>query len=184
LETLQSLTPGAWLNSFRNMINSIKLTLTQGRAMLVRVGRHCGAESVTLDRRRWIQIRGGRGQSHWARYATTIWLAAEREDSSSEMRPFGWLLVEPPEGSPPAILEDWCNEEKERLNRSPDAHSPPGGGPATAGVYRFRKGDRVTNGEEEATAVRDVRSADARMDVRYDDGEIEEVSVAAWRIAR
>jgi len=38
----------------------------------------------------------------------------------------------------------------------------------------------VTNGEEEATVVRDVRSTDARMEVEFED-DIEEVPVTGWR---
>jgi CRISPR-associated protein Csm5 len=188
LKTLQSLTASPWLDHFRKMIESLKPTLNQGRAMLLRVGRHSGAESVTLDRLRWIQIRGGRGQSHWARDATTIWLAAESDDSSSNTRPFGWLLVEPSDASAPEALEQWCNEEREQSKQSsrPDVQSSRGksaaatGRAATSGNFLFRKGDRVTNGEEEATVVRDVRSTDARMEIEFEDG-IEEVPVARWR---
>jgi CRISPR-associated protein Csm5 len=192
LKTLQSLTARAWVERFEKMIETIKPSLSQGSAMLVRVGRHCGAESITLDRRRWIQIRGGRGQSHWAREASTIWLAAEREDDVSDMQPFGWLLIEPIEASVPTVLQQWCTDETERLRRAStldERSSPSGRSAGTAEAvalspHRFRKGDRVTNGEEEATVERDVRSADARMDVKYEDGEIEEVSVAGWRIVQ
>jgi CRISPR-associated protein Csm5 len=184
LKTLQSLTAGAWVERFEKMISSLKPDLGQGRAMLLRVGRHCGAESVTLNRRRWIQIRGGRGQSHWARDAGTIWLAAEREDSFSEMKPFGWVLIEPVKASALAVLQQWCEEETARLARAsrPDAGSAARPGAAAPSQYQFRQGDRVTNEEEEATVVRDVRSSETRMDVRYEDGEIEEVSIAGWRI--
>jgi CRISPR-associated protein Csm5 len=187
LETLESLTARRWLDGFRNMVDSIKPNLDQGRAMLLRVGRHSGAESVTLDRRRWIQIRGGKGQSHWARDATTIWLTAEREDSSSNTRPFGWLLVEPSDASAPEALERWCNDEREQSTRplSPDVQSSRGNPPAATGRaatsgHLFRKGDRVTNEDEEATVVRDVRTTDAKMEVEFEDG-IEEVPVARWR---
>jgi CRISPR-associated protein Csm5 len=188
LETLEPLIARRWLDGFREMVDSIKPSLDEGRAMLLRVGRHSGAESVTLDRRRWIQIRGGRGQSHWARDATTIWLAAEREDSSSDIRPFGWLLIEPTDVSAPEALERWCNDEREQSNqrsgsdaRTSRREAPAATGRAeTSGQYLFHKGDRVTNGEEEATVVRDVRPPDARMEVEFEDG-IEKVPVAGWR---
>ncbi len=136
----------------------------------------------------WIQIRGGKGQSHWARDATTIWLAAEREDSSSDMQPFGWLLIEPSDASAPESLERWCQDAREQSKRpsSADARISRGESPtasgraARSGNYLFRKGDRVTNGEEEATVVRDVRSTDARMEVEFED-DIEEVPVTGWR---
>jgi hypothetical protein len=85
-------------------------------------------------------------------------------------------------------LERWCNEEREQSKQSsrPDVQSSRGKSAAateravTSGNFLFRKGDRVTNGEEEATIVRDVRSTDARMEVEFEDG-IEEVAVAGWR---
>jgi CRISPR-associated protein Csm5 len=187
LETLQSLTPGPWLDSFRKMIDSISPSLDQGHAMLVRVGRHSGAESVTLDQRRWIQIRGGRGQSYWARDATTIWLAAERENAATDTRPFGWLLIEPDDASVPETLQRWCNDERQQSTRAsmagertPRGKTPTRGRAAPSGSFLFRKGDRVTNGEEEATVVRDVRSTDGRMEVEFEDG-IEGIPVTGWR---
>jgi CRISPR-associated protein Csm5 len=187
LETLQSLTPGSWLDGFRNVIDSIRPSLEQGHAMLVRVGRHSGAESVTLDRRRWIQIRSGRGESHWARDATTIWLAAESENSVTDMRPFGWLLIEPGDNSAPEALEQWCSDERQQSTRASIAvtrtsrgEAPTRGRAAPSGSFLFRKGDRVTNGEEEATVVHDVRSTDARMEVEFEDG-IEGVPIRGWR---
>jgi CRISPR-associated protein Csm5 len=186
LDALQSLTPGPWLDAFRKMIESIKPKLGEGRCMLLRVGRHSGAESVTLEHRRWIQIRGGRGQSHWARDATTIWLAAEREDSSADMRPFGWLLIEPADQSAPEGLEPWCNNEGQQLSQPlrPDPRTSqrqaPTGRPSLIGQYLFQRGDRVTNGEEQATVVRDVRATDAKMDLEFEDG-IESVPIAGWR---
>jgi CRISPR-associated protein Csm5 len=125
LEVLRRLSAGPWLKAFEQIINSLAPTFSEGQVMLLKVGRHSGAESVTLDRLRWIQIRGGRGQSHWAREATTIWLAAEGEGSSADMRPFGWLLVERADTSTPEPLERWCKEEGERLRRSARENTAP-----------------------------------------------------------
>jgi CRISPR-associated protein Csm5 len=76
-----------WTSAFKSLIAALELAFDGGGAMLLRVGRHCGAESVTLDRHRWIRIMEGRGKAHWAPDATTIWLAAEREDSRAGFRP-------------------------------------------------------------------------------------------------
>jgi CRISPR-associated protein Csm5 len=113
---LQRLSPGPWLEAFGRMIESLKPSLGEGGAILLRVGRHCGAESVTLDRRRAIRIMGGRRrEAYWAREATTVWLAAERPSSSDGMVPFGWVLAEPADASAPEALERWCAEERKRL---------------------------------------------------------------------
>ena len=112
LATLRVLCADAWLDGFENLIASLRPAFDEGRAMLLRVGRHSGAESVTLDRLRWIRIRGGRHrEDYWAREATTIWLAAEHEDGASELRPFGWLLVERADSPLEEHLERWCEGE-------------------------------------------------------------------------
>ncbi len=85
--------------------------LKQGRAFLLRIGRHSGAESVTLDGVRSIKILEGRGQdgSQLCSYqpeAKTIWLAASHVKAQSELLPFGWVLVEiQPEGDWPELQE-------------------------------------------------------------------------------
>ena len=87
--------------------------------MLLRVGRHSGAESVTLERHRSIRIRtGGHRQDYWAREATTIWLAAEHEDDITGLRPFGWLLIEPANNPPGEDLKRWCERETIAFTKS------------------------------------------------------------------
>lgn len=66
-----------------------------GGAFLLRVGRHCGAESVTLNGVRKIKILQGRNRgAREESAATTVWLAAKERDQPSGLLPFGWLLVE------------------------------------------------------------------------------------------
>lgn len=65
------------------------------RAFLLRVGRHSGAESVTLDGVRNIRIMTPQDQpDREEEEATTWWLASDRIDASSGLLPFGWILVE------------------------------------------------------------------------------------------
>ncbi len=71
--------------------------LDSNRAFLLRVGRHSGAESVTLDGVRKIRIMTPQG-NRWEEEATTWWLASDRTDASSGLLPFGWVLVEMTEG--------------------------------------------------------------------------------------
>lgn len=68
--------------------------LEKGKAWLMRVGRHSGAEAVTLNGVRRIKIRQGQGRSEDASTPKTWWLAASERDQRAELVPFGWLLVE------------------------------------------------------------------------------------------
>lgn len=64
----------------------------------VRIGRHSGAESVTIKGYREIRIMQGKGQTpKWMDRATTLWLAAESRTSPTNkyLRPFGWAFIEP-----------------------------------------------------------------------------------------
>ena len=72
--------------------------LDSNRTFLLRVGRHSGAESVTLDGVRNIRIMMQQGEARYEEEATTWWLASERIDASSGLLPFGWVLVEMTEG--------------------------------------------------------------------------------------
>ncbi len=85
--------------------------LKEGKAFLLRVGRHSGAESVTLDGVRSIKILEGKGADGKQRYsyqpeAKTIWLAASDAKAQSDLLPFGWVLVEiQPDGEWPELQQ-------------------------------------------------------------------------------
>lgn len=69
------------------------------QVFLLRVGRHSGAESVTLNGVRSIKILLGKDDNGKMRSenrptGTSWWLAASDTKSKTEMLPFGWLLVE------------------------------------------------------------------------------------------
>ena len=83
----------------RLMAEGLGERLDSNRAFLLRVGRHSGAESVTLDGVRDIRIMTPKDQEdRFEEEATTWWLASERIDASSGLLPFGWVLVEMTEG--------------------------------------------------------------------------------------
>lgn len=108
-------TDDPWLDRLDKLLAALQPDFEAGRSMLIRVGRHSGAECVTLEKRRWIQIRGGnRRPTYWSRDATTIWLAAEREDSRAELLPFGWMLVEASPSVANDALRAWCEAESVR----------------------------------------------------------------------
>jgi len=68
-----------------------------GKAFLLRVGRHSGAEGVTLNgaRKKNIKIMQGKGNKPvWENKPRTWWLAAEQISDTNSLLPFGWVLVE------------------------------------------------------------------------------------------
>jgi len=69
--------------------------IAEGRGFLLRIGRHSGAESVTVDAPRKIKIMKGKGQPvEWGTAATTVWLAANELQADKNMQPFGWVFVQ------------------------------------------------------------------------------------------
>ena len=78
----------------------LKERLDNHQAFLIRVGRHSGAESVTLNGVRSIKIllgkdsATGRMRSEDRTMGTSWWLAADDNQARTGMLPFGWLLVE------------------------------------------------------------------------------------------
>ncbi len=74
-------------------INSKFKPLIWNRALPVRIGLHSGAEAVTIDGNRMIWIKG-RGRLKDS--ATTIWLASDNKNPSSNsgLVPFGWTVLE------------------------------------------------------------------------------------------
>ena len=63
----------------------------------VRLGRHSGAESITIEDNRHIKIMQGRGAQpkFTTDGATTIWLASDSPDpdSNRDLLPFGWAIL-------------------------------------------------------------------------------------------
>jgi len=79
---------------------------------LVRVGRHSGAESVTVAGARNIRIMGKQGEpAKNGVQSTTYWLAGDSPKAESNLNPFGWVAMEilRPDSSnpyPPRIFAD------------------------------------------------------------------------------
>ncbi len=63
---------------------------------LIRIGRHSGAESVTIEKYRDIKIMLNRGHT-FKNYATTLWLASEFRNPNHNklLSPFGWAALNP-----------------------------------------------------------------------------------------
>ncbi len=82
---------------------------TPSGGFLLRIGRHSGAESVTIAGHRSIRIMQGRDKTAVnLDHATTFWLAAEERKpvDKSNLRPFGWVTVDPGAAPAPVISED------------------------------------------------------------------------------
>lgn len=101
-----------WLRGMRLLLTQLAPAFASGDALLLRVGRHSGAENVTLDGVREIRIMKGPGQpAEWSDVgATTVWLAAEHDNDRTGMQPFGWLLLHRAAQPLPA-LQTWCDTQ-------------------------------------------------------------------------
>ncbi len=63
---------------------------------IIRIGRHSGAESVTIEKYRDIKIMLGKKGNAFQNHATTLWLASEFRNPSSNgsLSPFGWAELD------------------------------------------------------------------------------------------
>lgn len=63
----------------------------------LRIGRHSGAESITVDGHRSIRIMlGGNARPVYKNHATTLWLSSETDKNkyNKGLLPFGWTVLE------------------------------------------------------------------------------------------
>ncbi len=80
-----------------NKINSNFSGKINKSVFIVRIGRHSGAEAVTIEGHRYIKIMQGRDKKpKFDDHATTIWLAAEesKPQNNNGLLPFGWAVME------------------------------------------------------------------------------------------
>ncbi|HEB76853.1 MAG TPA: type III-A CRISPR-associated RAMP protein Csm5 [Nitrospirae bacterium] len=66
-------------------------------AFLIRLGRHSGAEAVTIEGNRYIKIMQGRDKSDLHKnHATTFWLASDspKPANNNGLIPLGWAVLE------------------------------------------------------------------------------------------
>lgn len=98
-----------WLNRIEQLMeNGLLKRLNEGEAFLLRVGRHSGAEALTLDGVRSIKIMQGRGERPaWEKQPKTWWLAADDIADKQALLPFGWLLVEIDPKTPDSRLQQF-----------------------------------------------------------------------------
>ena len=109
-----------WLERLEKIENA--LTQDPERAFLLRVGQHSGAEAMTLNGLRSIKIVQNKGTTTIEPEATTLWLASNHHQAQTQMKTFGWVLVEinPEENSPFKTLiqhslkavQDWQHQQQ------------------------------------------------------------------------
>jgi CRISPR-associated protein Csm5 len=85
-----------WADDVRALLSGpLAESLSSDRAFVLRVGRHSGAESLTLNGIRQIKIIKGKGEKpDTLDHAKTIWLASDERLAQRDLLPFGWVLVE------------------------------------------------------------------------------------------
>lgn len=101
-----------WRDTVEKLLgnDSLRRRLETNDAFLLRVGRHSGAESVTLNGVRSIRIMKGKHEKPaWEPEAKTIWLATQDKGDQRFLKPFGWLLVEM--AKPGEALPAWPEAE-------------------------------------------------------------------------
>ena len=106
----------AWLNQMEQLLdNGLSKRLHDGDAFLLRVGRHSGAEALTLNGVRSIMIKGQGRDKTWESQPKTWWLAADDISNKQDMLPFGWVLVEINPQEPDSPLQHWLENDNNAL---------------------------------------------------------------------
>lgn len=85
-----------WVKDLRALLDGeLGRALHAGRAFLLRLGKHSGAEDKTLEGLRAISIRGKKGERPQIRDRTTeVRLASERDNATRGLLAFGWVILE------------------------------------------------------------------------------------------
>lgn len=81
-----------WDLNIQALLTAMADKMLKGQVFLLRVGRHSGAESVTLNGVRNIKIM--KANPEYQQQTKTLWLAAQSKDQRTNLLPFGWVLVE------------------------------------------------------------------------------------------
>lgn len=106
----------AWLQDTEHLLRQLKPQLDSGQIMLMRLGKNGGAESKTLTNHAQIKIMQGSNQKPTFEAQTkTVWLAADSENATHGMLPFGWVLVEINATGDNPALQDWCSKHSSHL---------------------------------------------------------------------
>lgn len=120
LDELSLIAPD-WLKQTRNLLAQLTPQLQKGSIMLVRLGKHGGAESKTINGLAQIKIMQGEDMEGKAKAPTyepktkTVWLAAQSAVETHGLLPFGWALIEIDPPSDNSALQQWCKHNSSHL---------------------------------------------------------------------
>jgi CRISPR-associated protein Csm5 len=129
-----------------------------------RLGRHSGAECVTIEGHRNIRIMQGKGQpARFLDHATTLWLAADQRDKRqvAKLRPMGWTALGELSGE--AVRELQAREESWR--REAEA------GRVTFPVSQSEKEEPLGEEHRPAPAEAEVREEWEKATLTWDPGK-------------
>ncbi|MGX2950055.1 RAMP superfamily CRISPR-associated protein [Ursidibacter sp. B-7004-1] len=100
----------------KEWISAIMALLTNSQVALIRLGKNGADSKVYQGGLAQIKIMKGGKNSEFKPSATTVWLAANQENQSSELLPFGWALLEIDPTSENEPLKKWCSEQLQQLD--------------------------------------------------------------------
>lgn len=105
-----------WQENVQKLLSADLLKrLNDGDAFLLRLGRHSGAEALTLNGVRNIMIKGKGNERTPGKQPKTWWLASEGISDKRNLLPFGWVLVEIDPKSPDVQLQQWLESNNAEL---------------------------------------------------------------------
>lgn len=89
-----------WDKNIEALLTAMTDRIIKGNVFLLRVGRHSGAESVTLNGNRVRNVKILEGKDPVTKKqkfsfddkTKTLWLAAQSKDQRTDLLPFGWVL--------------------------------------------------------------------------------------------
>ena len=90
LLSTRNLVAQQWLDKAESYIKIVRKHKEQ--FCLLRIGRHSGAEAVTIEGARNIRIGRGR-QVRYGEASTTLWLSSDQIRDHAHLIPFGWIVV-------------------------------------------------------------------------------------------
>lgn len=94
-------------------VNSVLKIVENNNVALIRLGKN-GADSKVYQGKDIAQIKIMKGKGMGVDYkdrATTVWLAAENDSSTTGLLPFGWAVLEFDCISDNQILKNWCEQQ-------------------------------------------------------------------------
>jgi len=92
----------------------------------VRIGRHSGAEAVTIEGGRSIKIMGKKGvPPKFDPHSTTTWLAGDTPKATAGLHPFGWVALEIMEADSKALFPERAFSDKAPVSPPKIAVEPP-----------------------------------------------------------